>query len=315
MQAPCRSDDSISSSLQPPICTVQAGQQQSSQWPPSINDYRANRVCSCGPGLALTAGGSCGNLDACTETPCHPDADCLDYPPPRAGGLDGRSCVCQTGFRGDGEICLAEGNGVAGSTGTGTSETDSAAGSSGGVVAIGVVIILLLVGGIAAVLYTQRTKGESVKLGGGSQFDGAPRLTHQNAAYSPPSSSGPPQTAPNAFNPPRPGAKKPGSSGYLDVSASPVAGSNSLDFTGFGSNAQYGEVGELAYETVDPAEVRKHPVGFLPPSSGCVWSGPTWSIYRNALIHTRWLRICLRHLTKADVPQACVNHGYENADA
>ena len=278
VQAPCRSDDTISSSLQPPICSVQADQQQPSQWPPSLNDYRANRVCSCSPGLALTAGGSCGNLDACAETPCHPNADCMDYPPPRAGGLDGRSCVCQTGYRGDGEICLADGNDAAGAIGT--SETNETAGSDGGVIAIGVIIILLLVGGIGVVLHTQQTKGASAELGTKPQssFDGIPRLTHQNPAYSPPSADG-------GGNPPRPGAKKPGSGGYIDVSATP---NTSLDFTGFGSS-QYGEIGDEAYETVDPAEVRTLPVGFHPPplSRGVVIGRiPHGSKPGNALIHT-----------------------------
>lgn len=49
---------------------------------------------------------SCSPIDACQTSPCDPNAICLDYPAPSGPGVDGRSCMCNTGYTGDGNLCV-----------------------------------------------------------------------------------------------------------------------------------------------------------------------------------------------------------------
>jgi len=51
--------------------------------------------------------GSCYDADACAVNNggCGPDATCSDLPPPAPNGPDGRICVCNRGFEGDGITC------------------------------------------------------------------------------------------------------------------------------------------------------------------------------------------------------------------
>ena len=106
-RAPCTATASVAG-REAPSCTVATAIPTPQSWPLSQSDIEAARACRCRGGLALTEDGDCTDVDACATTPCDENAFCRDYPPPAGGGVDGRTCVCQRNFRGDGEICIAE---------------------------------------------------------------------------------------------------------------------------------------------------------------------------------------------------------------
>ena len=95
----------------------------------SSPEDRSGRTCWCPDGYASSSEGICEDIYACDTSPCDPNAVCRDVkaadifsgvswnPPnsgddwiPSGGGVEGRSCVCDVGFRGDGEICVPSGS-------------------------------------------------------------------------------------------------------------------------------------------------------------------------------------------------------------
>jgi hypothetical protein len=65
-----------------------------------------SRVCSCATGYAADSSGACVDINACNVLPCDTNAICRDHVG-EAPDRNGRSCVCNTGYTGNGEICVA----------------------------------------------------------------------------------------------------------------------------------------------------------------------------------------------------------------
>jgi hypothetical protein len=65
-----------------------------------------SRVCSCALGYAPDSSGACADINACNVLPCDNNAICRDHVG-EAPDRNGRSCVCNTGYTGNGEICVA----------------------------------------------------------------------------------------------------------------------------------------------------------------------------------------------------------------
>ena len=107
LRAPCISTASADG-REAQSCTVATAIPTPQSWPLSQNDIDAARVCRCREGFVLTDDGDCAEVDACATAPCDENAFCRDNPPPAGAGVDGRTCVCQNNFRGNGEICIAD---------------------------------------------------------------------------------------------------------------------------------------------------------------------------------------------------------------
>jgi len=147
--------------------------------PAPAGNNKAGRLCACGVGQSQTATDTCIDINACALVPCDPHAVCKDLPN-KPGDDTGRSCVCNTGYKGDGENCVPESfSTTQGSTQSnsggdgddddivGTSSTASSAASSNSkttldndmvAVAIIVVGVLFVVGIVVVVLMLRRQK-------------------------------------------------------------------------------------------------------------------------------------------------------------
>jgi len=106
---------------------------------PNFAEGENGRTCWCPSGYTLGEEGKCEDFNACTASPCDPNAACADKPPPTidtvykpakawfppTGHPTMRTCVCLPGFRGDGELCVEDAS-SAGGLGGGIDEEGNA---------------------------------------------------------------------------------------------------------------------------------------------------------------------------------------------
>lgn len=237
-----------------PECSANEGIQRPATWPILESEISVARRCTCPSGYEITSDGDCRDIDACTTSPCDNNAVCQDHPPPDGAGFDGRSCVCRDGFRGNGNICIAEnGNGTTpqmqpNNLVSTNSESDS---SSVWMIITAIFVIILII--VVIVGFVFMSKRQAVK------YDmGSPAV--ENPIYNHPMGTGfeNPQYLDSVNVPPnRPAESKPG---YIDVN--PISTKPAFNYPtanqpkeivldGFNDESLYqNDAGEI-YETVD----------------------------------------------------------------
>ena len=146
------------------------------EWPDVVAG-RLGRTCWCPTGFQMDVDtGECTDMDGCKEYPCHEHAGCRDtkappvsqalppttqWQPPEAHTSD-RTCVCLTGYRGDGELCLPDGtmdvattagpDSAASASGEGTAENSQT------IVIIFVVLVIMTVLIVSLFVYSMYCK-------------------------------------------------------------------------------------------------------------------------------------------------------------
>jgi preprotein translocase subunit SecG len=137
-------------------------------------------MCSCPTGFSYNeTTEACTNIDACHLTPCHRNAVCADRPPPFDGSFAGRSCVCNTGYKGDGENCVPE-SGSSGSSGGSGGDVAGSSGSSsdndmiataiiivGCIFAVVIIVMVVLLRNKKSVVITEAKESVSFEKAGG----------------------------------------------------------------------------------------------------------------------------------------------------
>jgi len=129
--------------------------------------------------------GACTDMDGCADYPCHEFAGCRDakapptsqaLPPtaqwvPPEAHTDDRTCVCLTGYNGDGELCLSDGTADVGTTASPSADAAaSGAGTDGDSKTILTVFVILVV--MTVVIVTMFVYSMYCKRAGGASFGG-----------------------------------------------------------------------------------------------------------------------------------------------
>ncbi len=95
----CSACNPIANCATSPLCTTSAA----STCGTCTAGYTGPTCSTCAEGYT-PSGSTCINVNACIDHPCDTNAACTDLPPSAPNSPTGRTCACNSGYTGDGEV-------------------------------------------------------------------------------------------------------------------------------------------------------------------------------------------------------------------